>query len=109
MLQDGEVRLSEPKHIEDHVLDYFRGIFGVKNNCVSNDLVGNVIPMMVTDCDNLMLTSSPFIDEIKRAIFDLNGEGAPGPDGFGGHFFSIFGILLLTMWFTQFKIFSIRG
>ena len=33
LLMMGDVRLTEPRHIEQHVLDYFQGIFGVDNNC----------------------------------------------------------------------------
>lgn len=90
MLMMGEVRRTEPCDIEDHVLDYFQGIFGVDNFCTSNDLVSKVIPSLVTDHENLMLTAAPDIDEIKKAVFDLNGDDVRGPDDFGGHFFQDF-------------------
>jgi len=86
----GEVRLTEPYDIENHVLEYFQDIFGVDNTCISNDLVSTMIPHLVTEVDNLMLTAAPGVDEIKQAVFYLNGEGVPGPDGFGGHFFQFF-------------------
>jgi hypothetical protein len=105
MLQNGKARLTDPKQIEDHVLDYFQGIFCVENNCITNDLVGNMIPLLVTDRDNLMLTSAFAIDDIKRAVFDLNGDGSPGRMDLGDIFF--FRILLLRMWFSWSKISSI--
>ena len=40
--------------------------------------------------DNDMLTEVPSADEVKRAVFDLNGDSAPGPDGFSGHFYHYF-------------------
>jgi len=99
-----EVRLTEPHDIENHVLDYFQEIFGVNNSCIPNDLVSTVIPSLVTDQDNLMLIAAPGVDEIKQAVFDLNGDGVPGPGGSGGHFFQFFGTLWLLMWFPRFKI-----
>jgi len=32
----------------------------------------------------------PLFDEIKSDVFDMNDDGAPGPDGFGSHFFQHF-------------------
>lgn len=34
-----------------------------------------------------MLTRMPSMKEIKQAIFVMNGDGAPGPDGFRGCFY----------------------
>jgi len=90
MLMMGEVRLTEPRDIENHVLEYFQEIFRVDNSSIPNDLVNKVIPSLVTDQDNLMMNVAPGVDQIKRVVFDLNGDGAPRPDGFGGHFFQFF-------------------
>jgi hypothetical protein len=36
---------------------------------------------------NAMLTNLPSFEEVKIAVFNLNTDGAPGPDGFGNYFF----------------------
>jgi hypothetical protein len=90
LLYDGDIVLSDASDIETHILNYFQGIFGVENNCISNDLVVRTIPKLVTEEENNMLIRLPLREEIKAAIFDLNGDGAPGPDGFGGHFYQFF-------------------
>jgi ribonuclease HI len=90
MLQDGDNILTEPDAIEGHVLSYFQSIFSVSNNCASNDMVERLIPNMITAAENEILCRVPLSSEVKAAVFDLNGDGAPGPDGFGGHFYQTF-------------------
>ena len=72
------------------MLNYFKAAFSVDNNCVQNDLLARPIPCVVSEEDNRSLLRLPWRDEIKAAVFDLNGDGAPGPDGFGGHFYQNF-------------------
>lgn len=36
------------------------------------------------------LTVMPTLEEVKRAVVDLNAHGAPGPDGYGAIFFQTF-------------------
>lgn len=64
--------------------------FSVDNRCVPSNLVANTIPSMVSEEDNNSLLCLPLREEIKAAVFELNGDGAPGLDGFGGHFFQTF-------------------
>lgn len=45
---------------------------------------------MVSAEENNWLTSVPSIDEVKAVVFDLNGDGAPEHDMFGGHFFQLY-------------------
>jgi len=52
--------------------------------------VDETIPSLVSDTENQLLMRFPLHDEIKAAVFDLNADGAPGPDGFGGHFYQTF-------------------
>lgn len=72
---------------ESHVLDYYMNLFATNNNCDSFNIVNDVIPSLVLDDDNTLLTSLPTMEEVKQAVFDLNGNSAPGPDGFGGFFY----------------------
>jgi len=90
MLHDGNVRITEPTTIEEHVLTYFQNIFGGVNNCVDNGLVAKVIPSLVSTEENAALIAMPLFEDIKNAVFDMNADGAPDPDGFGGHFFQHF-------------------
>jgi len=89
-IQYGETRITEPRLMEEHVVSFFQNIFGGNNNCVNNGLAATVIPFMVTEEENAMLAAMPMFDEIKDAVFTMNADGAPGPDGFGGHFYQHF-------------------
>lgn len=53
-------------------------------------LVEEVIPQLINEYVNELLTTMPSRMEIKHAVFDLNKEGAPGPDGFGAFFFQTY-------------------
>jgi hypothetical protein len=49
--------------------------------------VASLIPSLVDHQMNAMLTNLPSFEEVKIAVFNLNTDGAPGPDGFGNYFF----------------------
>jgi len=90
MLKDGEEVLTSKEDIECHVLQYFTDIFSAASKCVENDLPEKYIPRKVTDEDNAMLTAIPSEEEVKHVVFDLNGDAAPGPDGYPGYFYQHF-------------------
>ena len=48
------------------------------------------IPCLITKSINNMLTLTPSKEEIHNAVFALNKDGAPGPDGFGAVFFQTY-------------------
>jgi hypothetical protein len=50
-------------------------------------LIDDAIPSIIDDSINAMLTMIPSPSEIKSAVFELNKEGAPRPDGFGAFFY----------------------
>ncbi|KAH0672553.1 hypothetical protein KY284_023640 [Solanum tuberosum] len=45
------------------------------------------IPKFVTEKENNALHSDPDMEEVEKAIFDLNGISAGGPDGLTGKFY----------------------
>jgi hypothetical protein len=49
-------------------------------------MVEEVIPSLITERINRILTLLPNPDEIHSAVFSLNQDSAPGTDGFGALF-----------------------
>ncbi|XP_042474817.1 uncharacterized protein LOC122056914 [Macadamia integrifolia] len=47
----------------------------------------NSIPALVDEVDLLSLDAIPSAIEIKRAVWDLDPDSSPGPDGYPGYFF----------------------
>jgi len=90
MLQDGNDILVTPKAIENHLLDHFRSIIKGRNACTTNSMIAEVNPNLVIEVDNNMLTTIPLAEEVKNVVFDLNLDGAAGPDGFGVYFYQFF-------------------
>lgn len=69
---------------------FFTNLYASDNCCQPNDLIEKVIPDLVTLEDNFMLTILPTLEEVKAVVFDLNGDSALGPNGFGGSFYQAF-------------------
>ncbi|XP_019418539.1 PREDICTED: uncharacterized protein LOC109329320 [Lupinus angustifolius] len=90
ILRQGEETLLQRQDIDNHVLDSFTNLYASENVTQPSNLIDYVITKFVTVEENNMLSKIPLEDEIRDAVFAMNGEGAPGPDGFGGCFFQEF-------------------
>jgi hypothetical protein len=90
LLNSGSGPISNPEVLEQHIVDYFKGIFCGVSTCLSNDMIQSCIPSVVSDADNASLTRLPSSQDVKLAVFEMNGDGAPGPDGYSGHFYQTF-------------------
>lgn len=66
---------------------FFSDSFSVLHD---SQLVENVIPRLVTESMNRLLSILPSEAEIKAVVFTLNKDSAPTPDGFGVSFFHNF-------------------
>jgi hypothetical protein len=86
-LQDGDTVITEQNHIADHIVNYYKNLFCTNPVLQDSLLAEEVIPNLVSDEVNSILTMLPSKDEIKAAVFALNKDSAPGPDGFGAFFF----------------------
>lgn len=69
------------------MLEFYSTLYAYDNICLGNGLVESVIPSLVTQADNNFLTNVPTMKEVKEAVFSLDRNSAPGPDGFGGSFY----------------------
>lgn len=65
-----DIILDNQIDIEHHVLIYYTNLYAFENVCARTDLIDKAIP--------------------KTVVLAMNGEGAPGLDGFGGCFFQAF-------------------
>lgn len=89
--------LHSQAEIESHVVGFYEELFATTNPCFDNGLIKEVIPLLVTSEDNIMLTKLPSVEEVKLAVFSMNGDGVPGPDGFGPFFSKNIGISFKKM------------
>lgn len=65
---------------------YFRGLlYGDTGQFQQTDF--DTIPTLVTTEDDVDLCREPDIDDVRRAIFSIDPESAPGPDGFCSRFY----------------------
>ncbi|MCH80548.1 ribonuclease H protein [Trifolium medium] len=86
-LQDGDNVLTDQNQISNHIVSYYKNLFCSNGVLQESLLAEQVIPNLVTDDVNAILTMLPSHEEIKAAVFSLNKDSAPGPDGFGAFFY----------------------
>lgn len=68
------------------ISDYFTQIFKTNGNDSFTQIQG-LLHHKVTPEMNLMLTAIPSDSEIREAVMSINGNKAPGPDGFSATFY----------------------
>jgi hypothetical protein len=89
-LQDGEHVHTDQTQIAEHVVNYHQNLFCTNTVLQDSLLAEEVIPNLVSEEVNYLLSMLPSHDEIKSAVSALNKDSAPGPDGFGAFFFQHF-------------------
>ncbi|XP_076912816.1 uncharacterized protein LOC143571213 [Bidens hawaiensis] len=77
-----------PKRVKNEVFCFFRDRFKEDRTDIPN-LVCHKIKKL-TEVDSLLLIAEFSKEEVKEAVFDCNGDRAPGPDGFNLRFFQRF-------------------
>jgi len=91
-LRIDNVVIEDPKLIKEHILDFYKTLYAEfishgKDTGNMEDFIGTYIPELVSSEENMMLIKCPDFLEIKNVVFNLNGNSAPGPNGFGGVFY----------------------
>jgi hypothetical protein len=82
--------ITDTSLLAHHVVNYFKNVFCTNFSLQDQLLVDEVIPNLVSDSVNALLTMLPSYEEIKNAVFSLNKDSAPGPDGYGAFFYQTY-------------------
>ncbi|OIT03867.1 hypothetical protein A4A49_51456 [Nicotiana attenuata] len=72
--------------IVEVVVRHFQGMFTQECHTTNFNALKN-IERCISDDDNNMLKAIPTIHEIKEAVFNMDKDSAPGPDGLSGYFY----------------------
>ncbi|XP_026378812.1 uncharacterized protein LOC113273281 [Papaver somniferum] len=78
--------ITNQKGITDVLIDHFSKKFEHHHVQISDSIFDDV-PQVISDDDNSILEAVPDFSEIKNVVFEINQDGAPGPDGFNGAFY----------------------
>ncbi|XP_056695788.1 uncharacterized protein [Spinacia oleracea] len=84
----GGVWKDNPTKVADAFLDYYKQLLG--SNHESRTLVLKKVVQLGPVCQahhKEILNANYTADEIRAALFSIPGAKAPGPDGFGSHFY----------------------
>jgi hypothetical protein len=83
--------IADEEELKTHITSYYKNLFG-KPDITSIDLDESFIQdiSQVSDTENEILTANFTIDEVKKVVFSLEHNKAPGPDGFPVEFYQAF-------------------
>ena len=74
--------------IGKEAISFFQQLFTAESDPSCSYGFLDAIPKLVTDLDNSKLMEPPTMDEVKKAVFSMDGESLAGSDGFTGRFFT---------------------
>ena len=89
-LKNGDEFLTNQEEISAHIVNHFTNLFSSQETGTDNGIIEDVIPNLLTERINNILIMIPSHDEIHNAVFSLNKNSVPGPDGFGAIFYQTF-------------------
>lgn len=84
----GGSSLDDPVSIRSEILSYYVGFLGTSFDVRvdAKDLLQQAIPVKLSTTQADALTVPVSAAEIKRALWGINGNKAPGPDGYNSFF-----------------------
>ena len=101
-ISDGVGNLTDkPNQIAEIMVDHFHKILNnfESSNKTAQDKMLMTIPSLITVEDNKSLNKPISLDEVKSAIFSMNPDKSPGPDGFQAFFFQkCWDIIGIDLW-----------
>jgi len=106
-LEDGNNIISGDAQLKAHITNYYKNLFGPpENSLIMLDESQTYDIPQVSDLENEYLTDTFSQEEVRAAIFQMEHNKAPGPDGFPSEFYQVFWNLIkdnLMALFTDFR------
>jgi hypothetical protein len=97
------VSVNDSEGINKIASSYYKDLFGP--SVLSSINISNLNMNQLSDNDRSFLTAPFSINEIKKVIFEMKHNSAPGPDGFPAEFFQNFWDLIQMDILNLFKDF----
>jgi hypothetical protein len=90
-LEDDEGIRIEEADLKHHITNYHKTLFGKTdhNSVIMEESVTHDIPQ-VPDIENVIQTAPFTMDEVRKAVFQMERNKAPRPDGFSVEFYQSF-------------------
>jgi len=90
-LEDGVTTISGDVQLKEHITSYYKNLFGpLEISTIGlNDQQVHDIPQ-VSELEIEFLTSVFLESEVRTAVFQMEHNKAPGPDGFPPEFYQVF-------------------
>ena len=90
LVQD-EGTIEGHEQLKSYITNYYKGLFGApeEGNFSMDESRTDDIPQ-VSDEENSLLSAPYSEDEVKKAVFQMEHNKAPGPDGFPAEFYQNF-------------------
>ena len=90
-LEDGDKIIKGDEELKKYITNYYRGLFGPsENNFFTIDENRREDIPQVTDDESESLIAMFTQEEVRTAIFQMEHNKAPGPDGFPAEFYQAF-------------------
>ncbi|XP_060190609.1 uncharacterized protein LOC132619859 [Lycium barbarum] len=99
-LVKGRIKRIQIKRIKDDAGNWIEDVQSVAAQAVNffhkqftyegvseDSTIFNHIQELISGEDNKLLAEQPTMEEVKKAVFELNGDSACGPDGFSGIYY----------------------
>jgi hypothetical protein len=79
------------EHLKSYITNYYKNMFGAREirNFSMDETRTNDIPQ-VSMKENTLFTTEYSKEDIRKAVFQMEHNKAPGPDGFPLEFYQIF-------------------
>nr|XP_027082456.1 uncharacterized protein LOC113704781 [Coffea arabica] len=78
--------VEDDEGIANEAVRFFSNLFSASGGSAGD--WEHLIPHMVSQADRAVLDADPTREEVKRVVFEMDGDSAAGPDGFTGQFFT---------------------